>query len=152
MATVDLEAKMTIQKLHETDCSKAHIADLLGVSEGTVRYHVKRIESGAHGGRAGKVRFAVPYAEAIDYWHHRVGEGPINMADLHASQVVSLSPPFDAHRSKARSKIPHHDQLAELRAQLLELRYIWCSTKYCPPFPSLTVMFESHKQRLKRLR
>lgn len=30
MASVDLEAKMTIKKLYENGCSKAHIADLLG--------------------------------------------------------------------------------------------------------------------------
>lgn len=29
---------MTIRKLYENGCSKAHVADLLGISEGTVRY------------------------------------------------------------------------------------------------------------------
>jgi len=88
MATVDLEAKMTIKKLYENGCSKAHIAALLGVTEGTVRYHVKRIQGGVHDGRADQVRLAAKYAQAIDYWHDSQGDGPINLADLHAFLVA----------------------------------------------------------------
>jgi transposase len=93
MATVDLEAKMTIKKLYENGCSKAHIAALLRVTEGTVRYHVKRIQNGAHDGRADQTRIAAGYAEAIDYWQASQGEGPINLADLHAFLVAEQDYP-----------------------------------------------------------
>lgn len=93
MATVDLEAKMTIKKLYENGCSNAHIADLLGVSEGTVRYHVKRIVARARDGRADQARVAAGYAEAIDYWHGSQGEGPINVSALHAFLVAEQDYP-----------------------------------------------------------
>lgn len=118
MATVDLEAKMTIKKLYENGCSKAHIAALLGVNEGTVRYHVRRLASGAHDGRADQARLAAGYAEAIDDWQAARGDGPINLAELHGFLVAELDYPgslrsvqryyherFPAPKQRARRRV-----------------------------------------------
>ena len=59
---------------YENGCSKAHIVALLGVSEGTVRYHVKRIQSGAT--TADQARRAV--LRRSTHWQASQGEGPIN--------------------------------------------------------------------------
>lgn len=119
MATVDLEAKMTIKKLYENGCSKAHIADLLGVSEGTVRYHVKRIEAAAHDGRADQARVAAGYAEAIDYWHGSQGEGPINVSDLHAFLVAEQDYPGSLRSVQRyyRDRYPAPKQRARRRVE-----------------------------------
>lgn len=119
MATVDLEAKMTIKKLYENGCSKAHIADLLGVSEGTVRYHVKRIEAAAHDGRADQARVAAGYAEAIDYWHGSQGEGPINVSALHTFLVAEQDYPGSLRSVQRyyRERYPAPKQRARRRVE-----------------------------------
>lgn len=119
MATVDLEAKMTIKKLYENGCSKAHIADLLGVSEGTVRYHVKRIEAAAQDGRADQARVAAAYAEAIEYWHGSQGEGPINASALHAFLVAEQDYPGSLRSVQRyyRERYPAPKQRARRRVE-----------------------------------
>jgi len=119
MATVDLEAKMTIKKLYENGCSKAHIADLLGVSEGTVRYHVKRIEAEVHDGRADQARVAADYAEAIDYWHGSQGEGPINVSALHTFLVAEQDYPGSLRSVQRyyRERYPAPKQRARRRVE-----------------------------------
>src|SRR5690349_18321618 len=44
------------------------IARVLGISEGTVRYHAKRIRSGAVDGRTQQAPRAASVAAAIDHW------------------------------------------------------------------------------------
>jgi transposase len=60
------------------------IAQALGVSEGTVRYHVRRAEQ--PDGRKGKPRKAEPLAAAIDHWlgGQPSPDGPQRPANLHA--------------------------------------------------------------------
>ena len=77
----DLEVKMTIKTLASKNVTKRDIARQLGLSEGTVRYHLKRMASSASDGRA-KRRVAADFAGAIDQW--RGAKTPReNSADLH---------------------------------------------------------------------
>jgi DNA-binding NarL/FixJ family response regulator len=64
----DLELRMTIKTLAAKGQSGRAIARQLELSEGTVRYHLKRMASGATDGRARQVRLADAYREAIDGW------------------------------------------------------------------------------------
>ena len=53
---LDLEARMTIKTLKERGTSASSIAQTLGVTEGAVRYHLRRQVAGAVDGRAGSVK------------------------------------------------------------------------------------------------
>ena len=64
----DLEVKMTIKTLAQKGVAKRAIARQLKLSEGTVRYHLKRINSGASDGRARQRQSAEAVAEAIEHW------------------------------------------------------------------------------------
>src|SRR5262249_5334243 len=68
--------------------SNTQIAQALGVSEGAIRYHLRR--QGAPGGRQGKPRKADPLAQALHHWalaHHPPASGgdpqrPVNVVAL----------------------------------------------------------------------
>ena len=75
---LDLEARMTIQKLHERGVPNTRIARVLGVTEGDVRYHLKRQAEGAKDGRSGRqVHLAAGYKEAIGAWMKKRPKGSI---------------------------------------------------------------------------
>jgi transposase len=57
---------VSLHVLHAKGQSNAQIAHSLGVSEGTVRYHLRRL--GAPDGRADKPKSADPFADKIDHW------------------------------------------------------------------------------------
>lgn len=78
----DLEVKMTIKTLAQKGVSKRAIARQLKLSEGTVRYHLKRMDSGASDGRARQRQSAEAVAEAIAHWH-RSEHSVENTAALH---------------------------------------------------------------------
>lgn len=59
---------MTIKKLHERGVPKTRIARVLGVTEGDVRYHLRRQAKGATDGRSCKEHLASGYREAIEAW------------------------------------------------------------------------------------
>lgn len=64
--------------------SNVEAARLLGVSEGAVRYHVRRRAAGAKDGRAGQVMLAEAFRPAIDAYLEAVGERvPSNVTELH---------------------------------------------------------------------
>lgn len=70
MAKLSKEHIMTIQTLHGKGVSRSAIGRTLGVTEGAVRYHVKRLESGATDGRARK-RLLIDrmnLADAVGAW------------------------------------------------------------------------------------
>jgi transposase len=70
--------------LLERGHTKSDVARLLGVTEGTVRYHERRMESGAIDGRSLRAAAASAHANAIEYWRDRRGDVAINLAELHA--------------------------------------------------------------------
>ena len=82
MAITDLELRMTIKTLAAKGQSNRAIARQLELCEGTVRYHLRRIGTGAIDGRSRQRRLAESYREAIDHWI--AGHGELsNLAALH---------------------------------------------------------------------
>jgi IS30 family transposase len=84
MGRLNEEARMTIKVLNERGATGAEIALLLGVSEGAVRYHVRRMEAGAVDGLSAQPLKAAAYAEAIEHWRQSTEGSGLNLAALHA--------------------------------------------------------------------
>lgn len=84
MGRLNEEARMTIKVLNERGATGAEIARLLGVSEGAVRYHVRRMASGAIDGRSAQPLKAAAFAEAIEHWRRSTADAGLNLAALHA--------------------------------------------------------------------
>jgi transposase len=81
---LDQEARMTLRHLNGKGHSKSAIARLLGVTEGSIRYHLKRQAEGAVDGRSHQPFLADEHAERIAHWLESLGEaGPVNLAALH---------------------------------------------------------------------
>jgi len=74
---------MTIHHLASIGQPQRQIARVLGVTEGAVRYHLRRIAAGASDGRAAQPFLADPYAEAVTHYLTTLEDGPVNMAALH---------------------------------------------------------------------
>lgn len=74
---------MTIKTLAAKGVAKRAIARQLTLSEGTVRYHLRRLAAGARDGRALQKRRAAVHREAIDHWMS-THEQACNLAALHA--------------------------------------------------------------------
>lgn len=83
MAITKLELRVTIKTLATKGVAHRAIARQLGLSEGTVRYHLRRMASGATDGRGRQRRQAASHREAIAYWLESRREGPVNLAALH---------------------------------------------------------------------
>jgi hypothetical protein len=84
MSRLDPEARMAIGALSARGATRSEIARLLGVTEGAVRYHVRRMASGAADGRSRQRRAAEAFAGAIGHWRSlREGAGGVNLAALH---------------------------------------------------------------------
>jgi IS30 family transposase len=49
MSRLDPEARWTIKTLAARGATNSHIARLLGVTEGTIRHHVARLQAGGCG-------------------------------------------------------------------------------------------------------
>ena len=75
---------MTIKTLAAKGVSKRAIGRQLSLSEGTVRYHLRRMATGTGDGRAQQARAASAVAEAIAYWMAAHEGAPVNLAELHA--------------------------------------------------------------------
>lgn len=81
---IDQEARMAIGCLAGLGQSGREIARLLGVSEGTVRYHLRRRAEGAVDGRGNQPLLASKWAEAIEHYRRSNPNGtPVNLAALH---------------------------------------------------------------------
>jgi len=72
---------MTIQELTSRGVSRCAIARTFGVTEGAVRYHLRRQAAGATDGRARQEPLAAGWHEAIVAWLD--GVEPVNLAALH---------------------------------------------------------------------
>src|SRR5687767_11376750 len=88
------EELVTLITLSQKGQPNAQIARALGVTEGAVRYHLRRAAAGATDGRRGKPHKADPLAHVIDHWVRdgrpaRSGDGspPVNVRALHDYQV-----------------------------------------------------------------
>ena len=66
MNRLNPEARMTIKTLAARGATNSHIARLLGVTEGAVRHHVARLQTGALDGRSRQEPKAACVAAAID--------------------------------------------------------------------------------------
>src|SRR4051812_39246688 len=62
------EELVTLITLSQKGQPNAQIARTLGVTEGAVRYHLRRARAGATDGRRGKLHKAGPLAHVIDHW------------------------------------------------------------------------------------
>lgn len=69
--------------LLEQGHSQSAVARLLGVCEGTVRYHRKRMKVAAMDGRSKQVPKAAAFSDAIEAWRSQQAAGRINLALLH---------------------------------------------------------------------
>ena len=74
MAKFGWEDRMTIKSLTGRVGSNRHIARLLGVSQGTVRYHRRRQAAGTAHGRSGQQPVAARFHGAIDAYVSASGE------------------------------------------------------------------------------
>lgn len=76
---------MTIQELARRGTSGRAIARTLDVTEGTVRYHLRRQAEGAVDGRSKQVHLAARWHDKIEDWVRRGEEQDeaINLAELH---------------------------------------------------------------------
>jgi transposase len=81
---LDQEARMAIKALTERGRSASSVARTLGVTEGAVRYHLRRQAAGAVDGRAGKPHLAAGWQEAIASWIETRGGRAVNLVALHA--------------------------------------------------------------------
>ena len=79
------EEVVTIHVLTEKGEGASAVARRLGVTEGAVRYHLRRRAEGAVDGRQGKVFKAAAVGEAIRVWFESAAEGerPVNVRDLY---------------------------------------------------------------------
>lgn len=110
---------MTIKTLKERGSSTRSIAEVLGVTEGAVRYHLRRQAAGAADGRARQVHLAACHHEAIVAWLESQGaDAALNLTALHgwlveehgyAGSVRSVQRYFDAcfprPRRRARRRV-----------------------------------------------
>jgi transposase len=79
------EEIMTIQVLSGKGENHCQTARLLGVSEGTVRYHLRRTASGATDGRCNKPFRAEVVSQVIKAWFDAHGEAdrPVNVREMY---------------------------------------------------------------------
>jgi transposase len=84
------EEIVTIRVLAEKGEPNTRIAHVLGVTEGTVRYHRQRAAEGATDGRRGKARKADPVAAVIAAWMEarREEPRPVNVQELYEHLVA----------------------------------------------------------------
>lgn len=77
MPHLSQEEKVTIQVLNSKNEPHRAIARRLGVSEGTVRYHLRKVREGRgeHDGRREKVFKAREVADQIEHWLKETGSG-----------------------------------------------------------------------------
>jgi len=85
MPRLSKEDVVTIQVLRKRGQSASAIARTLGVTEGTVRYRVKRAEAGAADGRSRQVHVAAGLAREIEAFvaAHARSERPVNLRELY---------------------------------------------------------------------
>lgn len=83
------EDVVTIQVLSEKGQNHCEIARVLGITEGTVRYHLRRAQAQAGDGRKDKVFLAESHAAVIAGWFeaHAARPRPVNVQELYEHLV-----------------------------------------------------------------
>jgi transposase len=81
---------VTLKVLHAHGQSNCQIAQALGVTEGTIRYHLRR--HGHTDGRTDQTRKAAPLAQAIDHW---ILSGQPASADGDPDRPINVRALFD---------------------------------------------------------
>lgn len=84
MGRLESEGRTAMAVLLDQGHSQSVVARLLGVTEGTVRYHRKRRKASVVDGRTKQAFKASVHGEAIAHWRAQQGDGRINLAGLHA--------------------------------------------------------------------
>jgi transposase len=86
-----VEEVVTIRVLAEKGANHCQIGRAVGVSEGTVRYHLRRAADGAEDGRRRQARRAAGVAEAIQVWMEarRDEPRPANVRELYEHLVTA---------------------------------------------------------------
>ena len=84
-AKLGLEARMVIKELARREVSNSEIARKLGVQEGAVRYHLRRMAEGAIDGRALQAHLASGWKDKIEEWLRSEVSATeqLNLAALH---------------------------------------------------------------------
>jgi transposase len=77
------EERTAMSVLFEQGHSQSAVARLLAVSEGTVRYHRKRMKGAVVDGRSKQVPKAAAFSDGIETWRSQQAGGRINLALLH---------------------------------------------------------------------
>lgn len=80
---LDQEARVTIQCLAQRGQSQRAISRLLGVTEGAVRYHLRRQAEGATDGRAAQPLLGSDFSDQIAHYLECLDGGPVNLTALH---------------------------------------------------------------------
>lgn len=83
------EEIVTLRVLSEKGESHSQVARVLGITEGAVRYHLRRVEAGAEDGRRAKPFKAEAVADVIATWFEgqENRKRPVNVRDLHEHLV-----------------------------------------------------------------
>ena len=84
------EEVVTVQVLAEKGQNHCEIARVMGVTEGAVRYQLRRAAAGAEDGRRDKVFKAERFSEAIAAWYATAAEQPrpVNVQELYEHLVA----------------------------------------------------------------
>jgi transposase len=83
MGRLEIDGRLAMAALLGRGHSQSAVARLLGVTEGTVRYHRKRGTACAVDGRSKQELRAAAHAEAIAEWRNQQEGGRVNLAALH---------------------------------------------------------------------
>ena len=102
------EEVVTIHVLAEKGASKREIARKLGVTEGAVRYQLRKKEEARSDGRAGKRRRADAVCEPIAVWFasHQDDQRPVNVRDLYDHLVAEHD--YDGSYNSVRRYVRAH--------------------------------------------
>jgi len=86
------EEIVTLRVSGQKGWKKTEIAEALGVSEGTVRYHLRRMAQGKEDGRGNKEPKAVTVSGWISAWveARREGRRPVNVQELYEGLVEEV--------------------------------------------------------------
>ena len=141
---------MTIKKLHAQGVPNTEIARMLGVTEGSIRYHVRRQAQSAVDGRSGQRSCVADLHEAIVLWLESQESG-MNVAALHdhlveehafagsrraVQRYVARSFPQPRIRARRRVETPPG---AQGQVDWAEFRGVWLAGQ-------LTTLYALHVQ------